>query len=852
MHHELHTLKNNLQTLFINSPGSNASTIQIWFKAGSALENKSNQGIAHFLEHMFFKGTPKRPGSKIAHDVESFGGEINAFTSFDYTCYYINCPKDYLLDATEILLDMVSNPEFLESELLPEREVVFEEYRRSLDSPNQYNFSQIQKNIFTNSYSHQILGTEQTIKSFSREQLIDFRKSHYNLQNSLLVVAGNLYNKNELTSKIEEFKLPSGTESDFPEFQLTKNQTYDVHQKDVRMATLTAVIQAPYYDSNEASSEDLAINCLGFGETSRLYKKLVLENTLANSASASSMFMNKGGAHFFRVSFPIENTDKVFKIFHDTIINSTQEAITSDEIEKIKNQYLSSKVYEKESIESFAFSLGHSFAQTGEINSEEIFINKIKNCTVEQVNQSLKNILLKKIHLSLQIPKSANKEAQKKKLKMLSKSFEKSSKNILVLGKSKLKAQTSQFDEQAKLIEMKNGIKIFYRQNLMTPTFVLQAYIRGGLTEETKANNGFYQLLSSTMTKGYKNISSDQIKKDCEEKSASLNGFSGKNAYGLLLHGQTEHFQLLIKHFFGSILNPNFEKKHLIHENKLILRALENQKEDPVKTCFKETGKIFFGNHPYSLNPLGTKESLKKITTASLKSGHLKNLNNQELLISYCGDLSESEIIQVIENNLSHLKTRKSQKVKLKTIKPVLKDSYINFNREQTQIFYGIPTKNLKSSENKILKFIITHLSGQSSELFVEVRDRQGLCYSAQPVHFLGLEGGYFGIYMASGHDKVDQALAAIKKLIEKIRINGLSKDEFDRVKKMIRGQNQINVQTNDDFSNIYSIPILQGERLDYFHLNNIEIEKTKYDDFQKELSTIFSRKWTSIVVGKK
>ncbi|RLA63224.1 MAG: insulinase family protein, partial [Epsilonproteobacteria bacterium] len=96
MQHQQIKLQNNLETLFINSPGSTAASIQIWFRAGSALETGKDKGIAHFLEHMFFKGTPTRPGAAIAHEVESLGGEMNAFTSFDYTCYYINSPNEHL------------------------------------------------------------------------------------------------------------------------------------------------------------------------------------------------------------------------------------------------------------------------------------------------------------------------------------------------------------------------------------------------------------------------------------------------------------------------------------------------------------------------------------------------------------------------------------------------------------------------------------------------------------------------------------------------------------------------------------------------------------------------------------
>ena len=144
-----------------------------------------------------------------------------------------------------------------------------------------------------------------------------------------------------------------------------------------------------------------------------------------------------------------------------------------------------------------------------------------------------------------------------------------------------------------------------------------------------------------------------------------------------------------------------------------------------------------------------------------------------------------------------------------------------------------------------------SHLSGQSSELFVEVRDRQGLCYTAQHVHFTALEGGYFGIYMASGHDKTPAAIKAIKDILNKIRENGLPEEDFLRIKKMIRGQNLINVQTNEDYASIYSVAVLQGEGLDYWHDKNKEIEELKYADFQKQIKSILSRKWNTVIVGR-
>ncbi len=853
MQYEICTLKNNLKTLFVHSPGSTAATVQIWFRAGSALEKDDHIGIAHFLEHMFFKGTATRPGAKIAHEVETFGGEINAFTSFDYTCYYINTPNNKLPQSISILLDMVANPEFKQEDLVPERGVVFEEYRRSIDSPGQFAFSKLQASAFEGSYAHPILGSEETIKNFSREQLNYFRNSFYNLSNTLLIVSGDMSNKEEYIKTIENYKLPEGPESSFPEFHLKNNASLDIHQKEVGMATLTMVIQAPHYLTHDGASEDLAINCLGFGESSRLYSALVLEKTLANVASASTMFMAKGGAHFVRLVFPHKNMNEVLTKFMTVINETVSKGVKVDEVSKIKNQYLSSKIYEMESIESFAFSLGHSYAQSGDIKCEEEFIERIKSTTPHAVNKSLKDIFSKNVHLGLQIPKEASLAESKKHIAKFQKNLEALKKSLLQSKKrEKFKTETSKKDKQVQLIRIKPGVSFIYRQNIMTPTFVLQAYLRGGLTEETEKSNGVYHLLSSLLTKGHNKISYEKIKLTLEEKSSSINGFSGKNAYGILMHGLSENIKDLFPHFSGALIHPDMPNKYLNHEKQLATRALTNQKEDPVKQCFKEVQQLFFAKHPYALNPLGSTASLKSITQKSLLSLHHKNLKTKEIILTYCGDGELDDILDILKPVFDALPTRKSQAVKFKQYKPLLGfERFIPFNREQTQIFYGIPCGKMGSPENLYLKMLTSHLSGQSSELFVEVRDRQGLCYSAQPVHFAALEGGYFGIYMASGHDKVPAAIGAIKELIGRIRDNGLAEEDFNRIKTMIEGQNLINVQTNEDFASVYSVPVLQAQGLDYYYKVNKEIEDLTYEKFQANIKKVLSQKWNTVVVGR-
>lgn len=890
------TLNNGLNTLFIDSPGSTSGTVQIWFRAGSALEKKDHQGIAHFLEHMFFKGTPKRPGPKLAHEIESYGGEVNAFTSFDYTCYYINTPNQSLNESVDILLDMVSHPLFSVEDIPAERQVVFEEYRRAMDNPNQFNFMQLQKSSFTGGYKHPILGREQTILNFSQEQIKSFRQNFYNLENSLLVVAGDLKNRKKIENKITAFQLPSGKKSTFGPFKLSKKATLNIHEKDIRQASLTMCFEAPRYEGLEAPAEDLAINCLAHGETSRLYQNLVASTSLCNGIAGSTMYFSNGGVHMIKMNFPLEHLDQIHEHFISILSTTLDKGFISTELEKIKNQYISSKVYERESLESYAFSLGHGFAQNGQIFCEDEFIEKMRKVTTHAVTEGLCSILKRPSHFTLQIPKGSKTPKIEKTLRSWQSSFEKTllkrshstdTKGLKTSSQDQMGIdfQTSRFDPAVHLTEIKPGVKFLYRQNKLTPTFVLHTYIKGGQSLENKKNAGIHHLLSRLLTYGFKTSQHESNKKngpsvkikgrkyhdlknDLEFLSASLNGFSGKNAFGLTMHGQTKDYQKLFEYFFGTLNSPEIPKKFFDHEKKVLLRSLENQKEDPLKQAFKEFYRLVFHQHPYSLDISGNPETIKTFSPSVLRTLHEKHLMKSEMVITYCGDLDYAVVLEEIKKitsilprkvsrpsrtqpsrHTSKLNNKKSNAHRPKGLSGIEKN--LPFNREQTQILIGRTGFSITEKEDLYLKMVTAHLSGQSSDLFVEVRDRLGLCYSVAPIHVSALEAGCWAIYIGSGHDKVDAATKAIMKILNDLRDHGLKRKEFERIKKMINGQNSMSIQTNEDYAQFYSIAELHHLGLDFSHEKNELIKKADYSEFQTFLQTFFDTKWNIVTAGQ-
>jgi zinc protease len=451
----------------------------------------------------------------------------------------------------------------------------------------------------------------------------------------------------------------------------------------------------------------------------------------------------------------------------------------------------------------------------------------------------------------MQIPRDVDLKKAQKSFSTFHKKIQTLKKSIFV-KKVENNILTSKYDSQVKVLTLKPGINLIYRQNTMTPTFSMHAYLRGGISSETPATNGSYHLMSHLLTKGHNEISHDKMKKEIEDASASLVSFSGKNAYGITLHGQSKDFKNLASHLLGSLLSPDMLENKMKHEKEMMLRQIDAQKEDPTKQCFTRVSKLMFNNHPYALSAVGTSQNIKKFTRKSLLAIHNKNLKKEPLLITYCGDLNLEEVLGALAPHLEKISPRTNVKPKLKKYKPILgKKIVMEFNREQTQIFIGTPIVGRAEEEHLVFKMIAAHLSGMSSELFVEVRDKKGLCYSTQAIHFNAVEGGYFGIYMASGHEKVPLAIEAINEILTNLKKNGFTKEQFDRIKTMVEGQNQLALQTNDDYANIYSVPVLQHHGLDQFHANTKKIKEYDYETFQKQVKRLLSAKFSTVLVGK-
>ncbi|MDH4466899.1 MAG: pitrilysin family protein [Bacteriovoracaceae bacterium] len=852
-------LKNihGLKVVKVHDPVATSASIQIWFAAGSACETKEEKGIAHFLEHMFFKGTEQYPGNKLTAELEKMGSEVNAFTSFDYTCYYVNCPQSGILECLERMIDMVSNPLFLEKDLQSEIGVVQEEYKRSFDSPSQFHFHQLQEHFFKPPYHYPILGKPSDIASFTIDKIKNFRNKYYHAGSTLIVIAGNLKGLDGgIDKKLKLQKIPKKkgkVDQKQASFALNKiPRPFLHHKKSVQQVNLQILIPGHAYDTKEAPLEEIAINFLSSGESSYLHKKLVQELEVANSISGSTMYLKGGATHFLRASISTDKFLDFQKAWPQVWEELAHNDLVEEEIQKIKNQFYASKIYEKESLESYAFTLGHNYIFTGNLLGDDSFLKRVKDAKLIDVKKQLNSLVKKTWSFSLQTPMKFD----DKLIAPFSSEINKYSVNLLKEKKhTPIKKKTF---ERVELFTLTDQLQVFYRYNPKTPTFSLHSLIDGGIINETKATNGHYQMLSRMLSLEHKKKDYDSLQWELEFLAASINGYTGKNSYGLSMYGLTEHWDKLFENYLLCLKYPKFSQGQFDIQKNILLQTLKNITEDPAKQCFRNFQNNFFKTHPYGLDSLGNKESLEKLTIEQLQTLHDHSLTQRPITFLFSGDIDpktfEKTILSRFQKEFSFENKNPLLKMDTAIYQPKAYDShyYVSMDREQSHIFIGYPSFNATDPKNIFLTILNDFLAGQSSDLFRITRDELGLCYAVHPMANSGLNAGYWGIYIATGEGKEEAALKSIQGILADLGKKGLRADQLADTKTSIAGQQSLKLQTNDDFCNYYSFSTHFKMGLDFESQKLKNLKNVSLEDFNKFMRDFLQKKSLTVCVGRK
>lgn len=333
-------LDNGLKIVTEKVESVKSVSVGIWVKTGSRNETAKQAGITHFLEHMLFKGTETRSSYDIAMSMESVGGYLNAFTSSEYTCYYSRCLNTQLDKALDVLSDMVLNPSFPEEEVEKEKKVVIEEMKMYRDSPDDYLFEEFSNKLFEgHPLGRPIIGFEETVSAFSRDDLYEYMEDRYQPWNLLVAVAGNADHEKVVDLVADYFgDLPSKGEDPENEELTPYKVTNQKLTKDIEQTHLILGRRGLDYDHEDKYRLLLANTVLGGGMSSRLHQNIREQYGYCYSISTFNQSYQDTGIYGVYVGTDKDYVKHVRKLIENELKKLQDELIPEQELQEAKSQ----------------------------------------------------------------------------------------------------------------------------------------------------------------------------------------------------------------------------------------------------------------------------------------------------------------------------------------------------------------------------------------------------------------------------------------------------------------------------------------------------------------------------------
>lgn len=389
-----HVLENGLTIIGEEIPYVKSISLGVWINAGSRIEDEEISGVSHFIEHMLFKGTKNRTSKQIASEIDNLGGQINAFTSKECTCYYVKLLDSHIDIGIDVLSDMILNSKFNEDDLDKERSVIIEELKMYEDSPEDLAYDLLTENIYKeDQLGMNIIGTEESLKRLNREELINYFSKYYVPNNSVIAISGN-FNFDEIINKIEEkfkgWKKKSVNidikKAEFKSCFLTKN-------KDTEQVNLAMSLEAVPLENDEEVYALAVINTVFGGSiSSRLFQKIREEKGLVYSIYSSQSLYRKCGELGIFASMSNDHLKEVYESIIEEIKVMKKYYLTDQEIKESKEQLKGSYILGLESTSSRMMSIGRSLLLNHKVESTDDILKSIDNVNGETVKKVIDKI----------------------------------------------------------------------------------------------------------------------------------------------------------------------------------------------------------------------------------------------------------------------------------------------------------------------------------------------------------------------------------------------------------------------------------------------------------------------------
>ncbi len=787
----------NGQTVVVQEVKNNPIvTIDTWIKTGSIDEEDSNNGVAHFLEHLFFKGTKTHEPGEFDKILETKGAITNAATSKDFTHYYITIPsKDFDL-AMDLHGDMILHPLIPRKEMEKERKVVLEEISKDLNSPTKIMQDNLNSMLYTtHPYKRKVIGRSDVIETITRDQVLSFYNKNYSPSNMVTVIIGDVDANHAIEKTKEAFnaEYKKQTKTIYTkEAPLTKQQK-KVEYLDTESGYMVIGFRGTPIDDKDSYALDVLATILGDGRSSVLNQVLKEKKRIAFSVDAGNSTFRDDG--IFYISANYEPTK--CKIVQDTIFNEIEKiqknGVTDDQLKLAKNIIERSTYYSRESITNIATEIGYTMALTNDIKFYDTYLDNIKNVSKEDVKKVAEKYLgINRSAVSIVLPKSA--------------------KEVPVASLTQQAPATAELvseNAQTQKYKLSDGATMLYTPNNVNDIIAISIYAKGGQLAEQKA--GTANLTATAMMRGTKNYTSLELSQVLEDNGIKIQPSASADAFVINVLTTKDEYDKTLELLNEVVNNATFEDYEIDKVKTEKLNTIKRNKDVPLQRAIEEYRDLIYQNSPYSISSKILEKNIPNITKEDIINYYNSIFAPKNLVISINGNIDKDKTIQDLNNIFKPKENAKNfdfaqYNSKIPTVTTPRQTIQKVPTTETAWILLGWQTNGVLNEKDYATLQVIDSLlgSGMSSRLFKDLREQEGLAYQLGSGYSPNVLRGSFLLYIGTNPQTLDKAKSGLFAEITRLKTEYVGDKELQDAKEKLLGNYVIGLETNlDKASNI-------------------------------------------------
>ena len=773
-------------------------SVQIWVGTGSIHEQEYlGAGLSHYLEHMLFKGTETRPVGQITKEIDAAGGRVNAYTSYDRTVYYCDLPSRNWRTGVDVLLDAVLNASLPAEEWAREKDVILREMAMGDDDPNRVFHKLLFSSAFTTSpYQHPVIGHREVFTAMTRDDLLKYYQRRYTPDRMIAVVVGDV-EAAAVEARLKETLGKVARRAAAP--VVLPQEPAQVAPREARqtapinVARLGCTFHTVTLSHPDAPALDLLASIVGHGRSSRLPVAIKERLQLAHEIDAFSFTAKDTGLFGITALYDADKEPELSAAIDREIAGWLEQPFTREEIAKARRQVIVNELGGLQTMSGQASGYGSGEFYAANPRHAEFYVQELESITPERLREVARKYLtpVNRTRVVLAPEGTATNAAT---------------------------ATTSgAVATNLVRVTLADGTPLIVREDHRLPFVYCSAIVGGGLLAENADNNGVTQLAAELLTRGTHAHSAEQIAEKVEELGGSLSAYAGRNTYGLNAHALTSDLEAIFGLWAECFLHSTFPADEIEKQRAVQLASIDEQREKPMFIAQEALRETLFPNHPYRFDPRGTTSSVARLTREQVAAHHRALAVRGNVALAVFGDITPDKARALAEKHFAKLPAGPAPALTNPAPAATLPVRVERRQpRQQAIVLLGWPGPDIRDPRTEPLFVLQRALSGLSSDMMIEIRDKRGLAYYGGASGLSGLQTGMVMLYCGTQAGAVDEVEMLMRAESERAATAGLRDDEWQRAREQLLADLAMDLQDNGGLAQSCAVNELLG--LGYRH----------------------------------